>query len=199
MAAVANAPRHILLTGPPGVGKTTLVHKACEALTKRSVTVHGFYTEEIRTEGKRVGFDVVTLAGIRAPLARVCRNEVGQRSKPTVGQYSVEVSSFEQAALQALRGKGEEKSSVRVIDEIGKMELFSPNFIKTVRSLLDRSDTTVLATIPIPRGKPIPFVEDVRSRKDALVITISKENRNKVLEEIVSAIIESTKVYQAIS
>ena len=38
--------------------------------------MHGFYTEEVRERssggrGFRIGFDVVTLDGVRAPLARV--------------------------------------------------------------------------------------------------------------------------------
>ena len=38
--------------------------------------MHGFYTEEVRTSssggrGSRVGFDIVTIDGVRAPLARI--------------------------------------------------------------------------------------------------------------------------------
>lgn len=54
----------------PGVGKTTLVQKACEALRSSGVEVEGFYTEEVREGAGRVGFDVVTVGGARAPLAR---------------------------------------------------------------------------------------------------------------------------------
>ena len=54
-----------------GSGKTTLVQKACDILQKKGIAVQGFYTEEIREHGKRTGFDVVTLDGIRGELARV--------------------------------------------------------------------------------------------------------------------------------
>lgn len=54
-----------------GSGKTTLVQKTCDALQKKGVTVQGFYTEEAREHGKRIGFDVVTLNGTRGALARV--------------------------------------------------------------------------------------------------------------------------------
>ena len=53
------------------MGKTTLIHKTCDALQKCGIPLHGFYTEEIRTGGRRIGFDVVTLDGKRGPLARV--------------------------------------------------------------------------------------------------------------------------------
>lgn len=56
---------------PSGVGKTTLVQKACEALVSSGVGVEGFYTEEVREGGRRVGFDVVTLTGARGHLSRI--------------------------------------------------------------------------------------------------------------------------------
>lgn len=113
-----------------GVGKTTLVQKACEALASSGVSVEGFYTEEVREGGRRVGFDVVTLAGERGRLSRVryrsahpcqtacslssCwfwlspRRDGGGASRPgrqecTVGQYVVDVPSFENLALPLFR------------------------------------------------------------------------------------------------
>lgn len=55
----------------PGVGKTTLVQKVCEALVSSGVGVEGFYTEEVREAGRRVGFDVVTVTGERGHLSRI--------------------------------------------------------------------------------------------------------------------------------
>ena len=60
-----------------------------------------------------------------------------------------------------------------VIDEIGKMELFSQSFKTTVKGLLDNKNTIVLSTIPIAKGKPIPFVEEIRNRKDAKLFIVS--------------------------
>lgn len=62
---------------------------------------------------------------------------------------------------------------VFVIDEIGKMELFSQSFIRSVRQTLDSSSCTILGTIPIPKGKPLGLVEEVRSRRDVRVFTVS--------------------------
>ena len=62
---------------------------------------------------------------------------------------------------------------VFVIDEIGKMELFSQSFIRAVRQTLDSSSCTVLGTIPIPKGKPLGLVEEVRSRRDVKIFTVS--------------------------
>lgn len=120
---------------PTGVGKTTLVQKACEALVSSGVGLEGFYTEEVREGGRRVGFDVVTLAGERGHLSRIrwrfypqrpyqaarlfhlivlilprlilsCREGAGTshgRREYTVGQYVVDLPSFESLALPLFR------------------------------------------------------------------------------------------------
>lgn len=58
-----------LLTGKPGIGKTTLVRKIIEQV--RSTPMAGFYTAEIRSKGKRCGFELYGLNGARGVLAHV--------------------------------------------------------------------------------------------------------------------------------
>lgn len=70
-AGAAAMARHVFLTGPPGIGKTTLIQKVTQALRSSDVPVDGFYTEEVKEGGRRRGFDVVTLSGKRGPLSRV--------------------------------------------------------------------------------------------------------------------------------
>ncbi|KAM9848158.1 cancer-related nucleoside-triphosphatase [Aulostomus maculatus] len=190
--------RHVFLTGPPGVGKTTLVQRACDALVSSGQAVEGFYTEEVREGGRRVGFDVVTVSGERGHLSRI-RDAAGAshgRREYTVGQYVVDLPSFEGLALPLFRkvGPADGSRKVFVIDEIGKMELFSQSFIRAVRQTLDGSSCTVLGTIPIPKGKPLALVEEVRIRSDVKVFTVSKENRNSILADILSALQESLKL-----
>ncbi|XP_070180929.1 cancer-related nucleoside-triphosphatase homolog isoform X2 [Littorina saxatilis] len=190
--------RLILLTGPPGVGKTTLVQKACTALKETNTPVQGFYTEEVRSGGRRIGFDVVTLCGNRGPLARIDSDGSGQQQREhKVGQYSVKLNAFEQTALPVLRIPASSSTAppVIVVDEVGKMEMFSTTFVQMVRTLVSRGNTTVLATIPIPKGRPIPLVEELRSHKDAHVFEISKSNRDSLLQDIVSAVQLSRKTY----
>lgn len=60
-----------------------------------------------------------------------------------------------------------------IIDEIGKMELFSAMFVSMVRDILKCPTSTVITTIPIPKGKPIPFVEEIRNHPQVQVFTVS--------------------------
>ncbi|KAL4239133.1 hypothetical protein ACF0H5_003835 [Mactra antiquata] len=185
--------RHILLTGQPGVGKTTLVKKVCDKLEDENKECQGFYTEEQREDGQRVGFDVVTFDGKKGSLARIVdrENPVAGRSY-MVGRYNVLLQSFEQTALPALVAKPSEYTRVMVIDEIGKMELFSRSFIQTVKDLLKHPKITVFATVPV---KGNPFVEEIKHRDDVLLYTVTKENRNTLLDEVVDAVKDSLEYY----
>ncbi|XP_010131852.1 PREDICTED: cancer-related nucleoside-triphosphatase, partial [Buceros rhinoceros silvestris] len=173
------------------VGKTTLIQKVTQALKSSGIPIDGFYTEEVREGGRRTGFDVVTLSGKRGPLSRVSSDSSASRREYRVGQYVVDLVSFEQLVLPMLRnvnhGNDAEKK-ICVIDEIGKMELFSQAFIQAVRQTLTGSRTVVLGTIPIPKGKPLDLVEEIRSRKDVKVFNVSKENRDSILQDILAAV-----------
>ena len=163
---------HVFLTGPPGVGKTTLVKKLVEELRKsHSISASGFYTEEVREHKTRVGFDIVGFDGTRCSLARINSDIVNQR-QPKVGKYYVSVNEFERYAISLLF----RKSGFVVIDEIGKMELYSSRFKQEVAKLLKNTNITILGTIPI--YKNIPFVENIRHQSNVSVVEVNVHNRN---------------------
>ncbi len=118
--------KHILLTGKPGIGKTSVIKKIVPLL---GTEAGGFFTEEIRVMERRMGFRVVTLDGAEGVLAHVECN-----SNYTVGKYRVDQDSFERVAIPALESAIKHKSII-IIDEIGKMELFSMKFRMLVSSV----------------------------------------------------------------
>ena len=75
--------KNLLLTGPPGCGKTTVLNRVAEHL--RDHRLAGFLTLELREQGRRVGFEAVGLGGRRVILAHV-----RFRSLVSVGRYGVE-------------------------------------------------------------------------------------------------------------
>ena len=168
---------NVLLTGRPGVGKTTLVRQILQELD--DVPATGFYTVEIRSEGRRLGFRVVTLDGQEAILAHV-----GIRSRYRVGRYGVDVTAFERLALPGLTAVP--RAHLVVVDEIGKMECFSPAFQEAVVRALD-ADTPVLATIALRGGC---FIEGLKSREDVEVIEITLANRSYLARELASKLRE---------
>lgn len=162
---------NLLLTGRPGVGKTTLVRRLLAALP--DVPAAGFYTAEIRAGGRRVGFRVATLDGQEAILAHI-----DIRSPHRVGRYGVDLPAFERVALPSLTP--DPTVGLIVIDEIGKMECFSRPFRQAVVRALD-ADTPLLATIA-RRGDR--FIEGLKARPDVAVIEITSANRDRLVSEL---------------
>ena len=161
----------MLLTGNPGVGKTTLIRVVVNWLEE--VTCAGFYTEEKRHAGQRIGFRIVTLNGDEGTLASVGRRE------PTVGRYSVHVEEFEKLVLPTV-DPGIMPADLYVIDEIGKMELFSRAFRNKIMNLLAQP-TNLLATIA-KRGQG--FIKQLKSRNDIELIEVTLQNRDQLAKEI---------------
>ena len=106
----------------------------CKTYPQRNNQVRG-------KDGKRLGFDVVTLDGKeRAPLARVS-NSPGNQTGPKVGQYSVNVTEFEKIALRSLNDDVLRGASLVIVDEVGKMESFSKKFQARVKQIFDEDHT----------------------------------------------------------
>jgi len=186
-----------LVTGVPGVGKTTLVQQLSDRLKALGIIHAGFVTAEERSGRSRTGFDVVDIVtGTRAPLARKSELMAAhiRKSFPMVGQYCVDVNSFESIALPILMNKG---AKILIVDEIGKMEFFSQKFVQHIGKLMNQPSngnlTTVIATIPVSKGggKPNPMLEELRSKYRENLTTVSKENRNDLLDGLVKRVVNT--------
>lgn len=167
--------KNLLITGLPGVGKTTLIKKLSEALN--SYHPVGFYTEEIREEGERKGFELMSLEGERGLLSH---KEV--RSPYQVGQYKVDVKGFE----DFLGSVPFFNPSTRliIIDEIGKMECLSSRFQEILKEILD-SEKWVIATIAL---KGTGLIAEVKERQDVKLFEITKKNRESLFSEILTEV-----------
>lgn len=63
--------------------------------------------------------------------------------------------------------------TVVIVDEVGKMELFSQSFTSSVRELFSlQQAATILATVPLTKQCPISFVDELKNRKDVRLIEV---------------------------
>ncbi len=162
----------ILLTGLPGCGKTTAVMKIIDNLGCEKAA--GFYTQEIRQNNVRKGFRWKRLDGTEGTLAHV---DIKGRFK--VGKYGVDIKSFDKNVVPVL---DIEQADARlfVIDEIGKMECFSKEFVAAVRRLFE-SDRAVLATVA---KKGSGLISKVKNHPNIQLFTLTSANRDKVTDDI---------------
>ncbi|CAO2826854.1 unnamed protein product [Amaranthus hypochondriacus] len=180
----------ILISGSPGVGKTTLLIRVLERLraSNPNLKVQGFYTREIRQGNERVGFEVITVNGQRGILASINHPSPDSQRWPTVGRYRVDVASFETVALPELEIKDD--TDLFVIDEVGKMELYSSSFLPAVIRLLN-TNVPLLATIPIAKyGRDIPGVARLRNHPGATIYTLYPHNRDLYRERVYSHVVD---------
>ena len=170
--------KNLLITGLPGVGKTTLVKKLSEAL--KSFYPVGFYTAEIREKGERKGFELISLEGKKALLSH---KDI--RSPYQVGQYKVDIKGFEEF-LDSISFFNPFTSLI-IIDEIGKMECLSDQFKKLLKEILD-SGKWVFATIAL---KGSGLIAEVKERKDVQLFEVTRSNRDIIFWEILNSMEQS--------
>jgi nucleoside-triphosphatase len=163
--------QNILITGQPGIGKTTFIKKITGEL--RDLRAVGFYTEEIRESGIRKGFELISLSGQKGLLSHV-----DMSSPYRVSKYGVDIKRFEDF-LDSIPFF-ERGTDIVIIDEIGKMECFSKKFKQIVNNLLD-SEKAFVSTIALRGGG---FVGEVKKRNDIKLFEMSPVNRDTILSEI---------------
>ena len=160
-----------LLTGRSGTGKTSLVK---QVVAQMKGEAGGFYTEEIRTQGGREGFRLITLHGEEAILAHVSIH-----SPYRVDKYGVDISGLEQVGVPALYEAARQCDLV-VIDEIGRMELFSAKFREAV-SYVVSSGKKILGTIML---NPNPWADAIKRQPRVNLITVTRNNYHQILAEL---------------
>jgi len=160
-----------LLTGRPGTGKTSLIKQVVVGMTGKA---GGFYTEEIRSGDERQGFRLVTLDGQEAILAHV-----NIKSPYRVSKYGVDINSLDRVGVAALNQAAKEYQLV-VVDEIGKMELFSANFREDVLKIIN-SGKKVLGTI---MSSANPWADTIKHQPQVNLIEVTRTNHQQILEEL---------------
>ena len=142
--------KNILLTGPPRCGKSTVIEKIVEQIQRPVV---GFFTREIKEKGRRVGFSINTLDGREGVLAHE-----DSKSPVRVGKYGVNLDELERIAVPPMIPS--KPDEIVVIDEIGKMECYSPLFRETLISTLNSANSVVGSIAQ----KGSPFIEKIKGR-----------------------------------
>ena len=159
----------LAVTGPPGVGKSTLVQKCANASRHK---VGGVLARDKRVKDRRVGFELLDLgSGAMGMLA----DETGDG--PQLGKYRVRLDDLDRIGARAIEEALQ--SDLIVVDEVGPMELSSKRFVAAVEKAI-ASDKPML--VVLHQWSQHPLAKKIR--KTFRVITLSQENRDRIADEI---------------
>jgi nucleoside-triphosphatase len=165
-----------LLTGEPGIGKTTALKKIVEIVGQDCFG--GFYTEEILAEGVRTGFRIVTLADTIGTIA-----DVRSDSELRVGKYGVNLDSLEGVGVASIYEALKTKDYL-IIDEIGPMQLFSEPFKRAVLDVIE-SPRLLFGTIV---QRPYPWADELKQHSNVRLHTLTLDNRESLVGSLAALI-----------
>ena len=178
----------VLITGRPGVGKSTVFLRVVEEVASRGFRVCGFYCPEIRFGGVRRGFRIVSIGlPLEGVLAYVC-GEMEGLSNITVGKYCVKLDDAVAVGVRSLDyALGE--CDVVAIDEVGPMELKAGELGRRIWDAL-------LSPKPVVAVVHRSIAEEVRSKLVSrsfrtYLHVVNELNRSRIHEEVLRALLSS--------
>lgn len=169
----------ILVTGPPRCGKSTLISKLIDFFSAIKTPLRGFLTPEVRKKNNRIGFDIEDImTKKRQKLARVGNHNTNYK----LGRYSIFVEDFENYILK-LENIEFHEEDLFIIDEIGKMELFSLKFQDFIKKMFS-SNLSIIATVGLTIKHPIKNF--ILNNSNVKLFNLTRQNAQRIYQEIIS-------------
>ncbi len=164
--------KNIFLTGKKYAGKSTLIQSV---LDKLDLSVGGYATERIIKDNKRI-YTAKSLYDNSESylLANVDATDYSRK---------VFMDSFEVGIVSILE-KSLKNRDIIVLDELGFFEEDSEIFKRKIYKLLD-SDKIILGII---KDYDCEFLNNIRKRDDILLIEVTQENRDEVLDRLIQIV-----------
>jgi nucleoside-triphosphatase THEP1 len=171
-----------LLTGPVGVGKTTVAERVAGLAWRQGLVCGGVLAPAmINGCGQKAGIWGLEIgAGERRILARTDRDLGG----PSIGAYSFDASVLGWAAGAVARSMS--ACDLLIVDEIGKLELWRGIGLAPVLPRLAVGE--VERSLIVVRDSLLSELQDRLRAVEQLVFRVSEENRGMLAPDILASL-----------
>lgn len=175
--------KNIFLTGKIQIGKSTAISKFLKQNISSKDIVTGFKTKPAYENNRLKGYyienqiappDSSSIENILNFMVGI--NDDFENGKSCHGITEV----FEDKGVEILEKSMAIPNSIILMDELGFFEKKAENFQRIVHKALD-SENRVIGVI---KERKNDFLESIESREDVLVIKVTLENRNNIVDEI---------------
>ncbi|MDR0923111.1 MAG: nucleoside-triphosphatase [Hungatella sp.] len=196
--------KFLFLKGDSGEGKTTLLF---ECLKPWHRMIGGFYTQRLLSEdGMTMGFRMVPAEEEWIPAAAYKKGMTNVFIERTENGFQKNLNSFEIHGIEILRSSVQNR--LCLLDEIGGVELFAPEFMEEVLRCIDsqvpcigvlksqknlEAMRTRVPTEPDPDKLLRDLEEKLEKRSDGRILTFDREKKEHIRAEIMEFLRECTE------
>ena len=161
-----------LITGDPGIGKTTVILRLVNIIKAQGYTVGGVLSKEIIKNGERIGFDLIDISSNRKGILASIDIKVG----PRIGKYRVNLIDLKEIGTKALLNSLD-YCDITVCDEIGPMELFSPEFRRAIIRMINNGKIAIAIIHKLMRD---PLIVELKKSPSIKLLEVTKDNRDNL-------------------
>ena len=165
------------MTGLPGSGKTETLIRIIDMLEEHEMLVGGMLTEPIMKGSTRQGFSILNWQTKEKGILAHKDHETEKK----IGEYYLDMDVLEKIGVSAIN-QATDDADVIIIDEVGRMEVESFNFIHSVKEALESEKPIILTLHKKSRN---PLLQDIRRRDDIRILEVTPINRNLLPYKVV--------------
>jgi nucleoside-triphosphatase len=170
------APPKIGITGLPSVGKTATLERIVKKLEQDEFRVGGMITRSLIENDEKVGFRVIDWRSREEAVFAHKDFDTKFKAETDDGVYSVDLEALERIGVKAIADSiASPDVDIVIIDEVGKMEMHSEKFCKTVIEALDANKPVIMTLHKKSRN---PLLQDIRRRDDVRILEVTAVNKN---------------------
>jgi nucleoside-triphosphatase THEP1 len=132
-----------IITGKMDVGKTTFVKKVIENLKSKNIKVGGIYTQKVKENNERIGYDLVA---VQTNKSEIFLRIEGNENLDKIGIFSIFPKALA-LGTESLKPENNKENQVVIIDEIGKLELENRAWAKGLDELIQFNKSHLLLVV----------------------------------------------------